>query len=280
MKPAPAPTVLVYGCGKMGEAILAGWLASDAEPVAAWDASSFLVLERTSERARSLEEAHGVRTVEQAREAAGADIVLLAVKPQSFDEVLATLSDALLGASAQPLIVSIAAGVTTSTIEEALGNDARVVRVMPNLPLQAGAGASAVCGGANATPEDIELVRGMFAALGFADVVEERLIDVVCAISGGGPAYFVYLCELLADAGEQAGLERGLAMQLATSTLVGTGRMLAESQIDAAELRRAVCSPGGTTLAALFAMDEHGIKDAVQAGVMGAVARAEELSRC
>lgn len=282
MASATPTSVVIYGCGRMGEAILSGWLASDEGPARSFDQESFLVLERTPERAHDISCAYSVRTISDLSEAHDPDMVILAVKPQSFAEVLPDLRHLFAEADEEeaPLVVSIAAGIPTADIEEGLGSNARVVRVMPNLPLQVGAGASVVAGGARASQDDVDLVRDLFFALGDAHVVDEDQIDAVCAISGGGPAYFAYLVELLRDAGVEAGLDADLAESLAQMTLYGTGRVLQETEQDATGLRNAVCSPGGTTLAALGAMDEHGIREAVKAGVDGAIARAEELATC
>lgn len=276
------PSVLLIGCGKMGEAILSGWLACDEGAAHALTPQSFTVVEHTPDRASVLARSYGVDTALSVHEAPQADIVIVAVKPQAFGDVLLQMRETghVRAGEAPPLVVSIAAGIPTSEIEQALGEGAHVVRVMPNLPLQVGSGASAIAGGAHATQEEVELVRELFAALGFSCVVDEGDIDAVCALSGGGPAYFSYLVELLAEAGEEAGLDHALALELAQSTLIGTGQVLAASKQSARELRQAVCSPGGTTLAALEAMDSHGIKEAVHAGVASAIVRAKELSRC
>ena len=280
MTSAPS-SILIYGCGKMGEAILSGWLASDEGPAASLGPGSFTLVERTAERRDSLAQDYGVQVVGELDPTTTADVVVLAVKPQSFPEVLPIIRDAILAnGTTPPLIVSIAAGIPTATIEQELGSDVHVVRVMPNLPLQVGAGATVVSAGAQATDADVALVRDLFAALGEAHVVDEDQIDAVCAISGGGPAYFASMIEMMRDAGVKAGLDANLAESLAQMTLYGTGLVLQETDQDAATLRQAVCSPGGTTLAALSAMEAHGIRDAVEAGIDGAIARAEELSTC
>lgn len=273
--------VAFIGCGKMGEAMLAGWQASE-------DACACDLMQRGVDvvvpdegRAAVLETLYGVRTFTSADEAPeGVSVVILTVKPQMMDEVLPKLAASAAFAQGSPLVISIAAGVPCARFEDALPEGTHVVRVMPNMPLQVQAGASVVAKGAHATDADAAFVNQLFCALGVSVVVDESQMDAVCALSGGGPAYFAYLAECMAAAGVQAGLDPVLAESLARQTLAGTGAFLAEGQSTLAELRQSVCSPGGTTLAALDAMQQHGLSAAVTAGVQAAITRAKELSTC
>lgn len=274
--------IAVIGGGKMGEAVMGGWIAAQQGLASPLSAASFAVANPGCERRRYLEERYGVSCVADARELSRADIVVLAVKPQVMMGVLESISHeaAYVGAKEGPLFVSLAAGLSTERLESALPEGARLVRTMPNTPLLVGAGATAVVGGANATAEDVQLVRDLFACLGAAYVVEERDIDAIGALSGSGPAYVAALIEALRDAGAACGLDAALAESLALQTVSGTAKLMAETGQSAEECRLAVCSPGGSTLAALAAMEEGGFSRSIDAGVAAAVRRSKELGAC
>lgn len=271
--------IAIIGGGKMGEAILGGWIASGEGAAAALDASSFAVANPGLARREYLHERYGVACVAEACELQRADMVILAVKPQVMMGVLEGMAQhsAYAGGSRGPLFVSIAAGLSTARLEEALPAGSRLVRTMPNTPLLVGEGATGVCAGANATGEDVELVRGLFACLGAAVVVDERDMDAVGAVSGSGPAYVAAMVEALRDAGVAQGLETPLAERLALQTVLGTAKLICQTGQAPEEVRRAVCSPGGTTLAALAAMDEAGFAKVFAVGVDAAVRRSKEL---
>lgn len=264
----------------MGEAIAAGLVASGEGAAASLSADSFVIADPSDARREELARAHGFACVADAREIDAADLVVIAVKPQVAIGILEGIAAEapFAAAPSDPLFVSIAAGVETSSIETALGEGARVVRVMPNMPLVVGEGATAVCGGAHASAADVELVVGLFSALGFACEAAERDMDAVCAVSGSGPAYVAAMIEALAAAGERQGLSAELARGLALQTVYGTAKVLAETGCDVAEFRESVCSPGGTTIAALDAMAARGFGEAIDAGVAAAVRRSKELA--
>jgi pyrroline-5-carboxylate reductase len=303
--------IAIVGAGSMGGACLKGWLADKTGAASKLSANNFVVVAPRKESRQALTDELGIKCVACASELPVCDIVLLAVKPQIMFEVLSKVAASQFApymegeasratsAACFPLFVSVAAGIETSLIEAALQNEwdvihacadeaqaspsakkIEVVRVMPNMPLKAGAGASAVAGGKNATDEQVRLVADLFAALGFSAVVDESQIDAVCAISGGAPAYFALVAELLARAGVKAGLDEQLSSDLARASLVGCGAYLAQSDVSCAQLRRSVCSPGGTTLAAIDAMTKAGLEYAIPAGVDAAISRAKELAKC
>ena len=262
----------------MGEAILSGWLDSSVAPADGIDASSFIVVSPRQEHRDSLASRYGVDVAENVAEAladAHADMIVLAVKPQVMDGVLAEVGNAYGGDV--PLVVTIAAGIPTSKYEAALGESAHVVRVMPNMPLQVGKGATVVAGGQNASEDEVQMVNALFAALGESYVVPESQIDAVGAISGSGPAYVAYMVEALRDAGVDAGLDASLAEALALETVGGTYAAMKAQGSTPEEMRISVCSPKGTTLAALAAMDDAGFKPMFKAGVDAAIRRSEEL---
>lgn len=268
------------GCGKMGEAMLAGWMASEDASASALRERGFCVVAPREERAALLASRYGVSTFASAAEVpSDVSFVILAVKPQMMDEVLPLLAASPAFVDEQPLVLSIAAGTPCARIEAALPEGARVVRAMPNMPLLVQEGATVVARGTCASSADAAFVNGLFCALGASEVVEEGQIDAVGALSGGGPAYFAYLAECLAQAGAEAGLSSAMAEALARQTLAGTGAYLAQGSASLADLRVSVCSPGGTTLAALAAMD-GAILEAAASGVRAAISRAKELTSC
>lgn len=261
----------VIGGGRMGEAIVAGLLAAHAATPAA-----IVVAEPDPARRETLTAAHGVRCVPSAREALpGAAVVLLAVKPQVIDAVVADIAPQVPSGA---VIVSIAAGITSSRLESALPAGTPVVRVMPNTPAMVREGMSVVSAGSEATPEQVEQVREMFAALGRVIVLDERYQDAATAISGSGPAYVALFVDALARAGVRHGLTRDVAQALAVQTLRGTAALLEETGQHPEQLVDAVSSPGGTTIAALDALEAGGFRSAISTAVAAAVARAKELS--
>ncbi len=262
-------TLAIIGGGRMGEAICAGLL--DAGAVRAPDV---VVAEPDADRRDALARAWGVRCVDDGRDAVqGASLVILAVKPQVIDEIVAHLAPCV---PEDSVVVSIAAGVTTSRLEAALAPGARVVRVMPNTPSMVRAGMSVVSGGSSASAEQCEEVRALFEAVGHALVIPEADQNAATAISGSGPAYFALFVDALAAAGEREGLERAVALELAVRTMRGTAELLA-SGVSPGELIAGVSSPGGTTVAALGSMRGDDMEGAIGRAVRSAVARAEEL---
>lgn len=264
-------TLAVVGGGRMGEAIVAGLLAAKK-----FSPEDVVVAEPEATRRAALTTAHSVRCVPSAREAlSGASVVLLAVKPQVIDAVAADIAPVL---PRRALVVSIAAGVSCSRLEAELPSGTAVVRVMPNTPAMVGEGMSVVSGGTEATPGQVERVRDMFAAIGRAVVLDERLQDAGMAISGAGPAYFALFVDALARAGVRQGLTREVAQLLAVQTMRGTAELLDATGQHPEQLVDAVTSPGGTTIAAIEALEAGGLRTAVAEGVSAAVKRAKELS--
>ena len=190
-------SVALVGGGKMGEAIMAGWLQATEGPAAELSPASFQVANPGAERQQYLRDTYGVACVDDASCLSAAQIVVLAVKPQVLPEVLPVVAQ--LPFLADSLVVSIAAGYTTSRIESFLPEGTHVVRVMPNTPLMVGSGASCLCAGSCATSEELHLAEKLFCSLGKAWVVEESALDAVCAVSGSGPAYVAALIEAMAE---------------------------------------------------------------------------------
>ncbi|MBI5230696.1 MAG: pyrroline-5-carboxylate reductase [Coriobacteriales bacterium] len=253
----------------MGEAIVHGLVLSGA-----LDAGRIVVAEPNETRRTEFSAAHAVRVVADGADAlAGAGIVILAVKPQVIDPVLSSLA-AHIG---DALVVSIAAGITTARLESLLPSGTAVVRVMPNTPAMVGEGMTVISGGTEATSEDVELARRIFAALGEAVVIDEAHQDAATAISGSGPAYMALIVDALARAGVRQGLTREVAQRLAVQTMKGTATLIEESGLHPEALIDQVASPGGTTIAALEALEKGRVRSAIMAAVDAAAKRAKEL---
>ncbi|HWL09899.1 MAG TPA: pyrroline-5-carboxylate reductase [Planctomicrobium sp.] len=201
-------------------------------------------------------------------------VIILAVKPQSLSEVFTRLKE---GLTTDHLIVSIAAGVTLSKIEAALPGH-RVIRVMPNTPCLVGAGASAFARGSHATSEDAALVQRLLATVGLALEVPESQLDAVTGLSGSGPAYVFEIIEALSDGGVLAGLPRATATKLAAQTLLGAAKMVLETGEHPGQLKDAVTSPAGTTIAGLLELEQAGIRGSLMNAVRAATQRARELA--
>ena len=260
------------GGGNMAEALLRGLLAAGREP------ATLMVSEPDAAKRRSLTRRYKVATTSDNTEVVRASrTVVLAVKPQVLGEVMDALRPVV---TRRELFVSIAAGALLGRLEKGLGGEARVVRVMPNTPSLVGKGAAVICGGSNATRADVALVKKIFAAVGDAHVVEdEKLLHVVTALSGSGPAYVYRFAEGLIAAAVKGGMEESLAKALAFQTIAGAAAMMIETGQSPEDLRRAVSSPGGTTLAGLARLDEKGFSDSIAAGLAAAAKRSVELGK-
>src|SRR5690554_3702984 len=268
--PASIPNVAVLGGGVMGSTIVT------ALRTAGWASSQITVAEKDSGRAAQLRESHGVIVTTTAFEAVeGADVVVVAVKPQDAAAVLEEIKPLV---TPRHLILTVAAGLPASFYEARLGDGVRVVRAMPNTPAIVARGATAIAKGANATDADIQFVGAMLRATGLVVVVDEEQIDAVIAVSGSGPAYFFAMVEALTEAGVAQGLDRVLATQLAAQTFVGAAHLLELSGETPKVLRERVSSPGGTTLAALAAMNDAGLQGVISAGAAAAARRSKEMA--
>ena len=256
----------IIGCGNMGEAIVRGLLKKGL-----YSSSDIIATDVRSERLREIGQ---IETTNNNQEAADkADILILAIKPQSMEEVLKELKPKI---QERHLIISIAAGVRLERIETILPK-ARVIRVMPNTPGLIGCGISSLSCGSQTIKQDEETATRIFSALGDVVKVEEKLMDAVCALSGSGPAYIFLIIESLIAAGVKMGLSYNLAKRLVLATVVGSARLVAETGKHPAELRDQVTSPGGTTASALNIMETEGLRGIIQKAVLAAEKRAKEL---
>jgi pyrroline-5-carboxylate reductase len=261
----------IIGGGKIGEALLSGLLRRSGTGDGLGE---ILVCERSPQRAAQLAERYGVPTVDLGEAAARARVLLVAVKPQDIDTLLAALGE---HADQGHLVVSVAAGVPTARIEKALAPGVPVVRVMPNTPALVDEGMSVLSAGSHAGEEHLDEAEALLAAVGRVRRVPENQQDAVTALSGSGPAYFFYLVEAMIDAGILLGLPRTLAADLIVQTALGSAVMLRDSGEHPVQLREAVTSPGGTTIAAVRELERHGVRAALIAAIEAAHARSVEL---
>lgn len=262
-------TLGIVGCGRLGEAVLRGLL--DASVV---DPDRVTATVRRAAHAEELTARHGVAAGTDNATALGADVVVLGLKPQVLPQVLREEGHTVRG---DALVVSLAAGTATSTLDELLPGDPAIVRVMTNTPALVGAATTVVCPGPRADDGHLALVQQLVAPLGDVRVLPESAIDAVTAVSGSGPAYVFLLAEALAEAGVLVGLARADAEALANATVAGAGALLTADRGSAAELREQVTSPGGTTAAALHVLEQAGFRAALLDAVNAATARAREL---
>jgi pyrroline-5-carboxylate reductase len=260
------------GGGNMGEALIKGLLGASLVPsemITATDVRS----DRASQLTRQFRiSAHG----DNMRCVRDADVVILAVKPQIMGQVLREIAPTV---GPQHLLISIAAGVSTSTIRSGLGKEARIIRVMPNTPALVLQGATAIAKGPGLGPDDLGTAEEIFGAVGRVVVLDEELMDAVTGLSGSGPAYVAIIIESLADGGVKMGLDRATAMTLATQTVLGAAQLLAETGLHPGALKDMVSSPGGTTIAGISALEEGGIRTTFIRAVERATLRSRELGR-
>lgn len=204
------------------------------------------------------------------------DVVVLAVKPQVIDSVLAEIADKH---REEQLFISIAAGIKTEKLEAGLKEQPKVVRVMPNTPALIGCGAAAICAGKYSGGDDLQITKGIFDAVGISVIVEEEQIDAVTGLSGSGPAYFFMMIEQMIEAGIAQGLSAEVSAELVKQTALGAARMVQETEFSPTELREMVTSPNGTTFAGLEKLREGGFPELVKACVARATERSVELGK-
>ena len=265
-------TIGFIGAGNMAEAMIRGLVRGGHVPAGRITASGPR-RERLDELARN----YGVAITADNREVArGAGLVVLSVKPQILDKVLAEVGDQLRPGT---LVVSIAAGVDTEAIESAVTEGVRVVRAMPNTPALVGAGATAIAAGKHASAADLATAKALFDAVGITVVLDETHLDAVTGLSGSGPAYIFLILEALSDAGVKVGLSRRSAQLLAAQTVMGSAKMLLETDEHVGRLKDMVTSPGGTAIAGLHTLEQGGLRTTLINAVETATKRAKELGR-
>ncbi|WP_347832006.1 pyrroline-5-carboxylate reductase [uncultured Planktomarina sp.] len=259
--------LVLLGCGKMGSALLSGWLEQGIDPKSVW-----ILDPKPSEWILSI----GVRVNEMLPDDPA--VVMVAVKPQMMGEALPRLQRF---GSATTLFISVAAGTPMLAFEEVLGWSTPIVRAMPNTPAAVGQGITALIGNGRATEKDLSEAQNLMAAVGLTIVLQdEGQMDAVTGVSGSGPAYVFHMIETLAQAGVKQGLPADMAMQLAKATVAGAGALAMQSDESAEQLRVNVTSPNGTTQAALDVLmrDKTGLQSLMTKAVKAATKRSQELS--
>jgi pyrroline-5-carboxylate reductase len=265
-QPRNGRRLAILGAGVMGETLLSGLLRSG------WTADQIVATDRRVERQVELVERYGITMLSNDQAVAEADTVILVVKPQDMADLLDEIRDSL---KPDTLVVSLAAGVDTASIEARLADGVAVVRVMPNTPAQVDEGMAAISAGAHCDQEHLDRVTEILSATGQVLTVPERYQDAVTAISGSGPAYLFFVVEAMIEAGVHLGLPRDLATQLVVQTMLGSAKLLRETGEHPTVLRERVTSPGGTTAAAVRQLEDH----KVRAAFIGAIEAARDRSR-
>jgi pyrroline-5-carboxylate reductase len=262
------PRLAILGAGQIGESLLAGLLSSG------W--TDVVVTARREDRLTELREAHGVDATSSNPEAvAGAQIVVIAVKPQDIEALLGEIGPVL---SPEQTVLSVAAAITTARIESRLSPGVPVVRAMPNAPSTVHEGIAGLCAGAHASEEHLELAENVLTHLGRVVRLPESAMDAVTAVSGSGPAYFALLSEAMIEAGILLGLSREVSTQLVIQTMLGTAKLLRDEKMHPVDLREAVTSPGGTTIRAIRVLEQEGVRAAFLNAIQAAMERSRELA--
>jgi len=259
------------GGGNMAEAFIKG-LEAGGVP-----AADILVSEPNEQRREWVGQKYGVTVMnDNAELVRKCSTIVLAIKPQIVKKVVPGISEVFSG---EKLMISILAGVATATIEELIGGEPRLVRAMPNTPALVDAGAAGICPGQYALAEDLDLAKRLFETVGTVVQVEEAQMDAVTGLSGSGPAFVYTFIEALAAGGVQEGLRLDIAHALAVQTVLGAARLVKETGEHPALLREKVCSPGGTTIAAIRVLEERGLRATLMDAVGAATKRSKELGQ-
>lgn len=258
------------GLGNMAKAMIGGMLQKHM--VAAADIMGSAKNEKT---AAAMKESYKIATTTDNQEvAAFADVLILAVKPQFFPEVLPEIKDSI---KKDALIISIAAGKTIDYIEQALGSDIKLVRCMPNTPALVGEGCTGMCRNVNITDAQMQQCIELMQSFGLASEVPERLMDAVVGVSGSSPAYVFIFIEAMADAAVAAGMPRAQAYQFAAQSVMGSAKLMLETGKHPGELKDMVCSPAGTTIAAVKVLEEKGLRSAVMSAMDACIEKSRSL---
>ena len=262
-------TVAILGVGVMGSTLLSGLIRSGR------DAADLVITGRNVQRADELASTYGVRRMSNVDAALGADTLVLVVKPQDMDGLLAEIRGHVRPGA---LVVSLAAGITTGFLEERLPAGTAVVRVMPNTPALVDEGMTAISPGQHCDEVHLSEAEELLRSCGKVLRIAEKHQDAVTAISGSGPAYIFYVVEAMIEAGVLLGMPRGTSTELVVQTLYGAATMLKETGQHPTVLREQVSSPGGTTMAALRQLDDHKVRAAFVTAMEAAAERSRQLA--
>ena len=268
-----SPTIAFIGGGNMAASIIGGLVASGVNPSQLWASDPS---QDSLNKLQSLADIH--TTSDNLAAIAQADIVVMAVKPQIMATVAKDIAEAV--QASRPLIISIAAGVTSDSLNTWLGGNLAIVRCMPNTPALVQCGATALFANTAVADDQKQQAQHILDAVGISLWVDEEAeLDAVTALSGSGPAYFFMVMEAMQAAGHELGLSPEVAEKLTLQTALGAAKMAVSSDVDAAELRRRVTSPNGTTERAIGIFEQGGLRDLFQKALQGAKTRSEELAK-
>jgi pyrroline-5-carboxylate reductase len=261
--------IAILGAGRIGESLIAGLRSSD------W--ADLVATSRREERAAELAERHGIETTTSNVDAIkGADVVVLAVKPQDIETLLGEIGHLL---EPTQTVVTVAAAIPTATIERHVADDVPVVRAMPNTPATVHEGIAGMCAGRHAGREHLDRAGTVLRAVGDVVEVPEHAMDAITAVSGSGPAYYALLAEAMIEAGILLSLSREVSTRLVVQTMLGTARLLRDEAMHPVELREMVTSPGGTTIRAIRELEQAGVRAAIFNAINAAMERSRELAR-
>ncbi len=265
-------TLGIIGAGNMGKAIMAGVINAGL-----FHADSIMVSDVYVPGLKEIREEYKISITQDSRELiTHSDVIVAALKPNIICEVLSSMSGEITG---DKVLVSIAAGTSLASLEQAVGKDKKIIRIMPNTPVMVGEGMAALCCNANVSKKEQEFVRNLFSSLGKCEIVPESLIDAVVSVSGSGPAYVFMFIEAMADAAVLAGMSRPQAYTFAAQTVLGAAKMVLETGMHPGQLKDMVCSPGGTTIEAVRVLEEEGLRNAVIKGQLACYQKSLSMTR-
>lgn len=260
------------GCGNMGGAL------AMAVSKATVDVSLYLS-DANEQKASELAKSFNANVATTLWLVEHCDVVFLGVKPQGMVSLFNEISSVIQGRTSKPILVSMAAGIALETLEGLAGVPLPIVRIMPNTPVKMGLGMIEVCHNTNVTQQQLQLILSLLEKAGKLDVISEDMIDAASAIAGSGPAFIYLFAELLAKGAEECGIPFDKGVEYAAQTLLGSAAMILEGKNTPEELRIAVCSPGGSTLAGLTALENDEFSNAVKQAVLRAFRRSKELGK-
>lgn len=264
-------TIGFIGAGNMGSAMIGGILKSGFLAP-----EQILASAHTPATLEKLKTTYGIGTTLSNEEVAKtSDVLFLAVKPNKFAEILPSIISFL---SPDCVVVSIAAGQSIASVEKLLGTERKIVRAMPNTPAQVREAMSALCANSKVTEEELSYVKALFECFGKAEIVSEALIDTVIGVSGSSPAYVYLFIEAMADAAVADGMPRAMAYKFAAQSVLGAAKMVLDTGKHPGELKDAVCSPGGTTIEAVAALEAGGLRSTVISAQRACVKKSKNMT--
>lgn len=260
------------GCGNMATAMIGGILNFNLVK-----SSDIIASAKTQKSLDTIKEKFNINTTLSSKTVCeNSDIIIIAVKPNIFDEVLREVLESI---SNNKIIVSVVAGKTIKNIESIVGSDKKIIRSMPNTPSLVNEGMSALCKNSNVNYEELNKVLDIFNSFGKTEIVDEKLIDVVIGASGSSPAYIYILIEAMADCAVKYGMSRDMAYKFISQSVLGSAKMVLETNIHPAKLKDNVCSPGGTTIEAVSKLEETGFRNSIISAMSVAIEKSMSMNK-